>query len=492
MKTNVVPVDESRRDFIKKSVTGMAGLSVVPGYILGGKGLVPPNDKITVACIGVGSQGLRVMMDLLRYEEIQVISVCDVNSGSSGFVEWGENELRNKVRRLLEDSDWGNNLKPGTAGLNPAKEVVEAYYSKKTGKEKYKGCSTYTDYRELLEKSADVDAVIVCTPDHTHACISIAAMRKGKHVFCQKPMTHTVLEARKMSDMAVKTGLATQVAIGNQASESTRIICEWIWSGAIGQVLEVHNWSDRPYWPQGINRPEKSEKTPDYLNWDLWLGPAPERPYHSVYQPFVWRGWFDFGTSSIGDMGCYSFDTLFRVLKLDAPESIHASSTQIFPETYPLASVIHFKYPARGEQLPVTIHWYDAGIKPSLPDAMEGKNWNRDGMLFVGETGKILCDFNGGNPKLIPESAMNSYEPPPKTLPRSPGNYEEWINAVKDGKPGGANFEFSGKVTETILLGNVAVRTGSPIDWDSKNLKITNNQEVNKFIQMPYRNGWEL
>ena len=340
----------SRREFLRGTGFSAAALTIAPRRVLGGPGYVAPSDKITVACIGVGAQGTRVMMDFLKQPDVQIVAVCDVNKEGNDYVEWWPNELREKQRALLGStySDWGHDWKGGTAGREPARRLVEAYYAAQAPSAKYKGCAAYIDYRELLEKEKDLDAVIVGTPDHTHTVISIASMRKRKHVLCQKPMTHSIHEARRMAEVARETRVATQVTINNQASEDTRLLCEWIWAGAIGPVREVHNWSTRPFWPQGLERPANGEPVPGSLDWDLWLGPAPFRPYSRVYLPFVWRGWYDFGAGALGDMACYSFDTIFRVLKLGSPESVDASSTRPFKETFPIASMIHFYFGARG------------------------------------------------------------------------------------------------------------------------------------------------
>jgi len=388
----------------------------------------------------------------------------------------------------------------GVAGREPCQKIVDAYYSGGQRSGGYKGCSAYGDFRELLEKQRDVDAVVVCTTDNLHAAVSAAAMRKGKHVFCQKPLTHTVWEARRIAEIAGQTGVATQIAVANQASEDTRLLCEWIWAGAIGPVREVMNWSSRPFWPQAIEKPAGADPVPQGLDWDLWLGPAAERPFHHAYLPFVWRGWADFGCGALGDMGSYSFDTIFRVLKLDAPVSVEASSTERYSDSYPLASIVRYDFPARGEMPPVRFTWYDGGLKPPRPEELEdsrpfaGEREDGDeGMLFVGDHGKILCDFNGGHPKLIPQAKMTSFQPPPKTLPRSPGNEREWLDACKGGKtkPGG-NFEFSGKVTETLLLGNVATRLGQKLVWDRAGMKVTNLETAQAYVRPERRRGWEL
>ena len=325
-------------------------------------------------------------------------------------------------------------------------------------------------------------------------------MKKGKHVFCQKPLTHTIYEARRMAEIARDAGVATQIAVANQASEATRLLCEWIWDGAIGPVREVSNWSSRPYWPQGLERPKEAERVPEGLDWDLWLGPAPERAFHHAYLPFVWRGWSDFGCGALGDMGSYSFDTIFRVLKLEAPMSVEASSSERYEETYPLASIIRFTFPARGDMPPVKFSWYDGGLKPPRPEELEedrplkgdGEE-NDEGLLFIGDRGKILCAFNGARPKIIPETKMNSYKEPAKTLPRSPGNEREWLEACKGSKvkPGG-NFEFSGLVTETLLLGNLATRLGQRLNWDRSNLRVVNSALAQNYVRPERRRGWEL
>jgi predicted dehydrogenase len=497
----------NRRQFLRTAASATA-VTLVPRHVLGGPGYVAPSEKVNVACIGVGAQGTRVMMEFLSRADVKIASVCDVNKESHDYSEWGVGELRDKARKLI-GSDYTNGAdssKGATCGREPARRIVEGYYAKQSASGSYKGCSAYNDYRELLEKEKDVDAVIVGTPDHTHAAISIAAMKKGKHVFCQKPMTHSVAEARRMAEAARETKVATQVAVGNQASEATRLLCEWIWNGAIGPVREVHNWSARPYWPQGHDRPENAEPVPTGLDWDLWIGPAPFRPYHHIYLPFVWRGWRDFGTGAVGDMGCYSFDTLFRVLRLETPTSVEAcpckeyslvravTTLKVNNETFPHASIIRYHFPARGDMPPVTITWYDGGMLPPRPEEMETQqDLDDEGMLFVGDKGKILCGFNGANPRLIPDTKMKAFQQPPKTFPRSVGHNQEWIDACKGGKPGGANFEFEARVTETLLLGNVAMCAGKKmIRWDGKNLKSPDLTDSEKYINPPYREGWTL
>jgi predicted dehydrogenase len=450
-------VSLSRRDFLG----GAAAFTVVPRSVLGGPRRISPSEKINIACIGVGDQGTRDMKTFLNKPDVRIVAVSDVDAN-----------YRSR-----------------------AKDIVNEKYGSGD-------CPSYNDFRRMLAKHKDIDAVLVVTPDHTHAPISVMAMKMRKHVYCQKPLTHTVLEARKMAETARKYKVATQLGTVNQASEDSRLLREWIWAGAIGPVREVHNWSNRPIWPQGIDRPKETPPVPSNLDWDMWLGPAPYRPYHPAYLPLVWRGWWDFGTGALGDMGCYSFDTIFRVLKLGHPASVEASGSayapkmwtqlQVNQETYPRASVIRWQFGARAEMPGVTVTWYDGGMFPPKPAELEDQELSRGGLLFVGDKGKILCGFSGANPRLIPDSKMKAYKPPPKTLPRSIGHHNEWLEACRGGKAAGANFEFSGLVTQALLLGNVALRTRKKLYWDGPNLKVTNVAEANKYIHCEYRQGWTL
>jgi predicted dehydrogenase len=503
----------SRRAFLGRSAAAAIGFSIVPRHVLGGVGYVPPSDKVNIAFIGVGAQGLRVMLHFLHEPDVQGVAVCDVNKSGSNYPQWRTHEFCTQVRKLLGvDSgwDWLSPDQPiqlthsltascGVAGREPCQKIVDGYYATQQRSGQYHGCAAYSDFRELLEKQHDVDAVVVCTTDNLHAAVSAAAMKKGKHVFCQKPLTHTIYEARRIAEIARETGVATQIAVANQASEATRQLCEWIWSGAIGPVREVKNWSSRPFWAQGLERPKESEPVPDGLDWDLWLGPAPQRAYNHVYTPFVWRGWTDFGCGALGDMGSYSYDTIFRVMKLGAPVSVEASSTDRYDETYPTASIIRYDFAPRGDMPELKFTWYDGGLKPERPAELEpdrplkGEGDEDEGLLFIGDSGKILCSFNGGHPKLIPQSKMDAFKPPPPTLPRSPGNEREWLDACKGGKvkPGG-NFEFEGMVTETLLLGNVVVRQGGRVTWDRANMRANNSDALQSQIRPERRAGWEL
>ncbi|UCD51756.1 MAG: Gfo/Idh/MocA family oxidoreductase, partial [Phycisphaerales bacterium] len=361
----------------------------------------------------------------------------------------------------------------------------------------------YRDFRRMLDKEKSIDAVVVGTPDHTHAVVSMWAIKMGKHVYCEKPLTRTVYEARALAEATRQAGVATQMGNQGMAFDGNRLINEWIWDGALGQVREVHAWSDRPthngelFWAQGVDRPPETPPVPATLDWDLWLGPAPYRPYHPAYHPFRWRGWWDFGSGGLGDMGIHNLAPVFSALKLKAPTSVCASSTLFNDETLPLASTVHYEFAARGDMAPVTLHWYDGGIIPARPPELEDDRElsREDGLIFVGDKGKMYVEGWGGHsPRLIPEAKMKAYKRPPKTLPRSIGHHNEWIKACKEGTPTRSAFDtFAGPLTEAVLLGTVCVRAGGErLLWDSANLKVTNSEKANEYLHYAYRKGWTL
>ena len=439
----------TRREFISRTAVGTAGIMVVPRFVLGGPGYVAPSDKLNIACIGVGGQGEH---DVEGVSSENIVALCDVDD----------------------------------------ERAAETF-------EKFPRVKRYRDFRIMLEKEhKNIDAVTVTTPDHTHAVIAMMAIKMKKHVYVQKPLTHTIYEARKLAEAAREYKVVTQMGNQGHASEGARLINEWIWDGAIGNVYEAHCWTNRPIWPQNIPRPDTLPSLPPTLDWDLWIGPSPWRPYHPAYAPFAWRGWWDFVTGAIGDMGAHIMDQPFWTLKLDAPDTIQASSTEFNDETYPIASEVTFTFPARGEMGPVKLVWHDGGLMPSRPEELEDdrKMGSREGgSLFIGERGKLICSTYAENPRLIPESKMREYKLPEKTIPRSPGIREEWIAACKGGPPTTSNFDYAGKLTETMLLGNLAIRLkerNTILKWDSANLRITNLAEANDFIQMKYRQGWGL
>lgn len=370
---------------------------------------------------------------------------------------------------------------------------------------KFPQAKQFKDYRLMLQElEPQIDAVIVGTPDHHHFPASMAAIRLGKHVYCEKPLTHSVWEARQLTAAARDAGVATQMGNQAQAAEETRLVQEFVMDSAIGQIREAHVWTDRPlrglsdvYWPQGVPRPTDRPPVPDSLAWDLWLGPAPERPYHPDYVPFRWRGWWDFGTGALGDIACHYFDPVFRALQLGAPSTVEAVSTQVNDETYPLGSMITFHFPNRGDKAALKLVWYDGGLRPPRPKAIqEGDVMGPNGIMLVGEDDALLMsDWNRWT--LYPEQRAKDYGAPPKKLERSPGHHVEWIQACKGGPAAGSNFDVAGPMTEAILLGNVALRsqlreplTRAQLEWDAEKLAFTNNPAANQFLRREYRDGW--
>lgn len=509
-------MEKSETRLTRRAFAGATAFMIVPRYVLGGAGYVPPSDRINLASIGLGRQGMDVTMNLLARPDIQVVAVCDCNRGSKDYAEYESNSLLTSARRLLGSGyeNWGEDLaSPGSVrltrsfetslgmgGREPARRVVEAYYGSRNPAGSYKGCTAYRDFRELLEKEKDVDAVYIATPDHWHAPISMAAMRARKHVLCQKPMTHSIGEAHRVAQMAGEMKVATSLPVVNPSSEPTRIISEWLADGAIGAVREVHNWSSRPFWPQGVERPTEAQTVPENLDWDLWLGPAPERPFNKAYLPFVWRGWYDFGCGSFGDMGCYSFAGLFKILDLTPPVAVEACSSDSYDETYPKSSIVHLYFPAHKSRPALRMSWYDGGLRPPRPAGLKPEDDHffrpgegSEGIMYVGDKGFLLAGFNGNNPRVYPES--KKYQAPPRQ-PRGERRdtaLDQWVAACKGGPAALANFELQSPATEAFLLGCIAQRfPGERIDWDTANMRITNSEKLNRFVDPPYRGGFTL
>jgi len=374
------------------------------------------------------------------------------------------------------------------------KIISDAYARKDQGSQG--NCTAYLDFRRMLEKEKDLDAVLVATPDHVHEVAAMAAIQSGKHVYCEKPLCHSVYEVRQLTEAARKAKVATQMGNHGHSSEGIRLTCEWIWDGAIGPVREVHAWSDTgPEWTDLTERPKETPPVPPSLDWDLWLGPAPFRPYHPAYVPYNWRGWWEFGTGGIGDMACHNLDPAFWALKLGFPTSTEASFCEGSKETVPHASIVHFDFPARGDMPPVKLHWYDGGSTPQRPESLElgrklGESGN--GLLLVGDKGTIMCGGWSGNPRLIPETRMRAYKRPPKSLPRSKGHHRDWVNACKGLGQSSSNFEVAGPMIEAILMGAIAIRTGEKLYWDGANMRCTNFDAANEYIRPKYREGWPL
>jgi predicted dehydrogenase len=450
--------DHSRRVFL--AATGGLALDfmIVPRHVLGGAGYVAPSEKVNVAGIGAGGMGGGDIATVARLGA-NIVALCDVDSDRAA----GSFQAFPKATR-------------------------------------------YKDFREMLDKEAKgIDAVTVGTPDHIHAVASMAAIRAGKHVYCQKPLTHTLHECRELTKAARQAGVMTQMGNQGHATEGARLTNEWIQAGVIGPVEEIHVWSDRAgkLWKQGIPRPTDTPPVPSNLDWNLWLGPIRERPYHPSYAPVLWRGWWDFGTGALGDMGCHIIDHPVWALKLGAPVAVEARTTldgsfvdgdKPNVESYPVAAIIYFEFAARGNLAPVRMTWYDGGLMPPKPAEMPaGQTLPDNGVLYVGKKGKMFHGSHGGMPALLPRELHDEAAKVPKRFERSPGHYEEWVTACKGGPRPVSNFDYSGPLTEIVLLGVLALKApGRRLEWDSDHMKIKNAPELDRLVHVEYRKGWSL
>ncbi len=450
----------TRRAFLKTSAASAFAFNIVPRHVLGGEGHTPPSEKITLAGIGIGGIG-HPQLKACAKAGFEIVSLCDVDD----------------------------------------------VHAKKTY-DLFPQARRHRDFLELLDAEGDkVDAVYCGTPDHTHAIVTLAALRAKKHVCCVKPLTRTVEECRAVTAAARQARVATQVTARPNTGEEGCRTTELIAAGAIGAVREVHVWSYRPVWPQGMpKRPEGEDPVPGTLDWKRWIGPAPMRPFkdawpegnpipdmppknwggRKVYHPFNFRGWWDFGTGALGDMGCHYLNTPYRALKLGYPARVSASTSKRFDESFPLASIVTYDYPARGDLPPVRVVWYDGGLRPPRPAEMGSDDLPDEGVLYIGDKGKMVFE------KILDPALAAKSAAVPKTLPRREGTWSEWLAACKGGERAGCDFEWSGPLTEFVLLGNIALRTGKPIEYDAAAARITNVPEADALLRQPYHNGWTL
>jgi len=439
----------NRRTFVGEVTTAAAGFTVVPRHVLG-RGYRAPSDTLNVACVGVGGMGLS---DVRGMAAENIYALCDVDD-----------------RR--------------------AEEAFMAYPKAKR----------YKDFRRMLEQDGNhIDAVTVTTPDHTHTVIALAALKLKKPVYVQKPLTRTLHEVRTLTEAARSAGVATQMGNQGHAREGTKLIREWVEAGAIGTVREVHFWTNRPIWGQGIERPLEDYHVPPWLDWDLWLGPAPERPYHPSYAPFGWRGWWDFGTGALGDMACHIMDAAFWTLQLKYPTRIEVEHTPLYRESAPKGARITYYFPARAGRGPVTVVWRDGSLYPPRPPEVgDEAKWPPEaggGQLWIGSDGRLVAGTYGDDPMLLDPKRHQEItaNPPPKKYPRTEGVYAEFIAAAKGGPAAGSNFvEHAGPLTEMVLLGNLAVRTGRNLDLNPETGVVTSPRVPEEYIKPTYRAGWAL
>ena len=474
----------SRRRFIGMTASAAGLLTIVPNYAISGLGHIAPSDKLNIAGIGVGGKG-RTNLNNMKSENI--VALCDIDS--------------QYAKGCFDD---------------------------------FPNAKQFVDYRKMLDAiSKDIDAVVIATPDHTHAVIAMAAMQLNKNVYVQKPLTHSVYESRVLLEASRRYKVVTQMGNEGHSYDAVSEVCEWIWSGAIGEVSRVDAWTDRPIWPQGLTRPEQGMWPPDHVDWDLFIGPAAMRPYHRAYHPWDWRGWWDFGTGALGDMACHVLDAVFAAMKLGHPVSVEASSTAINTESAPVASTIQYDFPARPKEgkvnMPaVSVYWYDGGLLPrrpeGLPDGVE-MGTGRNGMIFHGTKGTLTCGNYGEKYKLLPENKFINAPKPPATLRRVGMTHEmDFVRACKESPENCvlplSNFEYAGPLNEMVVMGNLAVRLKSlnkKLLWDGVNMRITNlsdsdeikvangiprqeprqvtlnaKQAAEEYIRHTYRQGWSL
>jgi predicted dehydrogenase len=468
VRTPVTTLRINRRRFIYSSALAAGALVTRLTAADAGVKLKSANEKLDIGCIGVGG-GWRAEADVHEIAGMDptgwtgaqdnVVALCDVDANYLGAM---------------------------------------AHY--------FPAARLYKDYRTMIEKEKTMDAVCIAIPDHQHAAATMLAMAAGKHVYCEKPLTHAVGEARQVTLAAHKFGVITQMGNQGHSGEGNRRLCEMIAAGVIGPVREVHCWTDRPvkWWPQGQSRPPGSDPVPSTLEWDLWLGPAPTRPFLAgwpsdknvpVYLPHFWRGWWDFGCGAIGDMACHIMDGPYWALKMGAPSTVGlVKSTPVMPDMPPWKSVIKFEFPARGDMPACSLTWYDGGEKPPKPAEMEAAQMEDSGALLIGDKGKIVTTIYGEKPQLLPESKMVEYKWPAQTIPRVPGNspHKDFIRACKGGPAACSNFDVSGPFTEMALLGNVALRLGKKIAWDPVNLKCPGTPEADAILHPAFRDGWKV
>ena len=497
----------SRRNFLAGTALAATGLMIVPRHVLGGTGFTAPSDRLNIAGIGVGGMGGQ---NILALAGENIVALCDV--------DWGYTDK--SFRKMF--ADLGQTQARLDKAQTPAerKKLQDKIQQTKLLSRKYDSIKRHTDFRRMLDEQKDIDAVVIATPDHLHATIASAAMALGKHVYVQKPLTWSIHEARELARKAKENPkIVTQMGNQGHSSDDARLVYEYIAAGAIGEVREVHAWTNRPlaYWPQGIPRPRPvappgdgswdmdavmarlanamagNYPKPQGLEWDLFLGPGPVVEYHPLYHPFNWRGWVDWGVGAIGDMGAHLIDSPFWSLNLGFPTSVETVSTPFNNESYPMATMTYYDFPARGSLPPVRLTWYDGALLPPGLEAMGAGQMRDGGVLYVGTKGKLIHETYGDNPRLLPQSLQEAVGTPPRKLARIPTSHEmNWVDACKGKGQTTSPFSYAAQLTEVMLLGVVALRAGGRIEYDAPNMRITNRPEANQFLQREYRAGWTL
>lgn len=496
----------SRRKFIGTLTATTIGATIVPAHVLGGPNRTPPSGKINVAYIGLGTQGLRQLGDLLNIPDVQVVAVCDPQLKSTGYLDWSPTGLRDQLRKLIGNDQWnpgGGGTIPG--GLENAKEIVDAYYARNRPGQKLQGCRTYTDFRELFAQEQGLDAVQIMTPDHLHGVIAMAALKRNIAVTMHKPIANRLREGRKVIDLANRSN-ATTYLLPWDINGSMDLVMAWINQGAIGELKEIHNWSYRPVWPQYATLPAVTPPIPEGFDWNLWLGPEAERPYHPNYTNMVFRGWYDFGGGSMADMGHYSLWSVFEALQLAKPTVIDPCLSHVCglradgaafkisnDYSFPYASSVRFKYPRGANRPAVDLVWYDGGMRPPVPP--EFYDWKlefpSEGMMFQGDKGTIMSGFRLEEPYLL-----SSGKPPPPKDPaladaKRPPGVLSFIEGVRKGQQVAGSFRQAWPLTEAVNLYAAALRANHILYYDADQMRVTNDDKANSYLDRTYRTGWE-
>jgi len=467
MNKNIPEID--RRSFMKTAAGATAAsLMAFPNIMTGQSGGMAPSEKLDLAFVGVGGKGRTSIIPISKLGH-NIIGLCDVD------------------KRRVADS---------------RKRPDGPSYAEALDNAVSKGAKWYTDYRKMFEELSDkLDGVVISIPDHMHFPVAMSAVNLGINVYCEKPLTHTVEEARRLAAAAHKHKVVTQMGNQGHSNAGVRVAKEWIAAGAIGQVREVYSWTNRPIWPQGLEKPKHDDfipVVPKGLDWDLWLGVAPKRAYDPAYLPFSWRNWWDFGCGAVGDMACHIMDAAYYSLDLGLPESIEAIATNVNDQSAPNVSAITYKFPKRGNFAPVTYHWLDGGLLPPAPEGITQADFlgsDHSGTLFIGEEGYMMMDTYTRSIRILPESRFLEIKknPPAKTITRVKGTHQgDWIRAIKEGGQACSNWDYASGLTEVGLLGNVAIRSKTKVKYDAENMKVTNIPEANKFLKKEYPEGWIL
>jgi predicted dehydrogenase len=458
----------SRRQFLQASAAA-AAISIIPRHVLGGPKFVAPSEKVNIALVGAGGQGRTNTRALFNEPDAQVIALAD------------------PVESVSLDRFYFK----GLGGRGPVKAEIEKHFGAKTPNYE---CAEYLDFREMLEKEKAIDAVLCATPDHLHAYVSVVSMRAGKHVYCEKPLTHNLWEAAVVAKVAKETGLATQMGNNGHSTEGIRQTVEYLRDGVVGTVRDAYSWVPAFRWNPKLQGLPAPETVPSGVNWDLWLGPREPRPFSTAYVPVSWRDFWTFGCGALGDFGCHDMDAATWAYDLGMPESV-----QIRPAGYsdaeiaPYGEMGYYHFPARGNWPALKLTWYSGGVMPDRPEGLGDFNLPSRGIMFVGEKGVIQCDGAGGVPRIFPSSLRASYKPPEKTLRRSKGHHRDWLDAIKGGEAASSNFEYASRLTQITLLGVLSLRLGGKrIVWDAENMKAKGMPEADGIIKEAYRKGWEV